>query len=284
MTETSVPWGGTILGDAGPYSDDVWSDIWRKWFTRDRTDQGVLRINLNELIVTGVASPVAVASGSAIVDGKFYESDASVNVVIPTPAGATRIDRIVLQKDFVAQTVRIARVAGAEGGGAPALTQIDGTTWEISLAQASITIGGVITITDERTFLDSTVSIRERVAVLEVFGFRNNETVVTGDDAGRLPIPPAIDGRRLSFIRAKVKTAPSGGTVTIQIFNIDGAVDILSTLLTIDDGETSSETAAVPVVINVANDDVSDGDDLRVDIDAANGAVGLQVEFGFLPV
>jgi hypothetical protein len=151
MAESSLPWAGTATGDAGPYSDDQWSDTWRKLFTSDRTKQGVIQGYGNELAVTGVTSPVAVNTGAAMDDGKFYENTASVNVVIPTPGGATRIDRIVLRKDFAGQTVRITRIAGTEGAGAPAITQTDGTTWDIPLAQVSITTGGVITVTDERT-------------------------------------------------------------------------------------------------------------------------------------
>ena len=59
---------------------------------------------------------------------------------------------MVLRAGYVAKTV-IALLAGAEGGAAPALTQTDGTTWEYSLAQVSITTGGVITLTDERDIL-----------------------------------------------------------------------------------------------------------------------------------
>jgi len=159
MAEISLPWAGIVTGDCGPFSDDQWSDTWRKLFTVDRTTQGVLLGYGNELEVTGVASPVAVNTGAGLVDGKFYENTASLNVVIPTPVGATRIDRIVLRKDFAGQTVRITRIAGAEGGAAPAITQTDGTTWDISLAQVSITVPGVITVTDERSFAHSTLSV-----------------------------------------------------------------------------------------------------------------------------
>jgi len=41
----------------------------------------------------------------------------------------------------------------------PALTQAFGTTWEISLATFTITTGGVITVTDDRTFRRSTAVI-----------------------------------------------------------------------------------------------------------------------------
>jgi hypothetical protein len=150
MTQTSYPWAGEVTGDAGPYTDDQWTDMFRKFFLRDRDVEGIIPGYLNGLHVTGVASPVAVNTGGAIVDGKFYENDASVNVTVPTPAAQTRVDLIVLEKDFAAQTVRIARHAGSEGAGAPSPTQTDGTTWEIVLAEASITTGGVITLTDRR--------------------------------------------------------------------------------------------------------------------------------------
>jgi hypothetical protein len=52
----------------------------------------------------------------------------------------------------VTRTVRITRIAGIEGAGAPAITQTAGTTWDIPLAQVSITTGGAITLTDQRTF------------------------------------------------------------------------------------------------------------------------------------
>lgn len=119
---------------------------------------GPLRYNpwgRNTLAVSGAASPVAVASGDAIVNGKLYTNTASKNITVSTPAAATRIDRVVLRIDYTASPMTCTAVllAGAEGGAAPALTQTDGTTWEVSLAQVSITTGGVITLTDERVMV-----------------------------------------------------------------------------------------------------------------------------------
>lgn len=152
MTEKSYVWGGISVGDASlaPYDNDEWTDVWRKMFTYDRTYQGVFNSYANALVGSGSTSPVAINTGAALVDGNFYENDASVNVAVPTPSSSTRIDLIVLRKDFNAQTVRITRVAGIEGGGAPSLVQNDGVTWDVPLYQASITTGGVITLTDLR--------------------------------------------------------------------------------------------------------------------------------------
>lgn len=153
MAESSAPWAGIVTGDAGPYSDELWADIWRKLFVVDRTTQGVIRGYANELIVAGATSPVSVATGAGIVDGKFYESDTPVSVVIPTPAGATRFDRITLRKSWSAQTVRVTRIAGTEGGGVPALVQSDGVTWDIPLASIEAKITGTTTVTDLRKYI-----------------------------------------------------------------------------------------------------------------------------------
>jgi hypothetical protein len=190
--EFSLPWGGIVIGDAGPYTDDNWSDVWRKLFTVDRATQGVLRNYGGMLAVTGIVSPVSVAAGAAVVDGKWYETDAALNVVVPTPAALTRIDRIVVRKDFANQTARVTRIAGIEGGAAPALVQIDGVTWDIPLAQASITIVAAITLTDQRVFIRGGISqVTDRGVVINLNG--GGALVQTGVQFA-IPIP-----RRMSL-------------------------------------------------------------------------------------
>ena len=157
MAQTSFPWpgdsgaGGT--GDCGPYTANIWSDWYEALFTSNSVDESVIPNVLNELAVSGSATPLSVASGWALVNGKWYKNTAATTLAIATPVASTRIDRVILRVDYATQTVRLVLLAGAEGGAAPTLTQTDGTTWEVSLAQASITTGGVVTITDERVFL-----------------------------------------------------------------------------------------------------------------------------------
>ncbi len=161
MTEKSWPWGGIVTGDASlaPYDDDEWSDLWRQIFEWDRTISAVFPNNANELAITSPSANTArVATCMVFCDGKVYETDANVDKTIATPAVSTRVDLIVLQKEFTAQTVRIAVHAGVEGAGAPTETQTDGTTWETVIAEVSITTGGAITITDRRVFIASTLA------------------------------------------------------------------------------------------------------------------------------
>lgn len=88
-----------------------------------------------------------------------------------------------------------------------------------------------------------------------------------------------------STAHAEVITAGTTGTTDIQIYNVDNAVDMLSTKLTIDSAETGSDTAATAAVINTSNDDVDENDVIRIDVDAVSTtpAVGLIVTLGFDP-
>lgn len=153
MAESSLFWTTDGTGDgASSYTADDMRAFFSRMFQRDTTSEGVIAGWANELAVSGTSSPVSVATGAGMVAGIPYENTSTVTVTVPTPSTSTRIDRIVLRADYSAQTVRIVRSAGVEGGSAPSLTQSAGVTWEVSLAQVAITTGGVITVTDEREF------------------------------------------------------------------------------------------------------------------------------------
>jgi len=76
----------------------------------------------------------------------------------------------------------------------------------------------------------------------------------------------------LTAVRASLLTASESGGVTIDI-NKNGTT-VLSTKLTIDEGEKTSTTAAVPAVISVTS--IADDDEITIDIDnGGDGAAGL---------
>lgn len=99
-------------------------------------------------------------------------------------------------------------------------------------------------------------------------------TVATGVYTFRVPGVGTILG-----IRASLSVAGStSGTTTIDI-NKNGT-SILSTKLTIDATEKTSETAATPAVISTAN--FADDDEFTIDIDAISGGAteaGLKIWF-----
>lgn len=96
----------------------------------------------------------------------------------------------------------------------------------------------------------------------------NTETsLTTGDDAYEFHIPSKMNGWTITD--ATASRSAGTGTLTLQLHNITDGVDVFSTRLTIDSGETSSETAATAVVINTSNDDLATADRFRIDIDDA---------------
>ncbi len=184
MAETSFYWGGTTIGDAtdSPYDNDEFSDIWRKLFTRDRTTQGPIDDYENELAVSNPAGlTIRVPSGAALVDGKFYENDANIDTVLVAPVVLTRVDRVVLRKSWGAQTVRVTFIAGVEGGGVPALVQNDGVTWDVPLAQVSITTASVVTLTDEREFSRTPLADESEGSFVHIETLTGNGTAATID-------------------------------------------------------------------------------------------------------
>ena len=104
-----------------------------------------------------------------------------------------------------------------------------------------------------------------------------------GDGAYYMHVPPVLDGLNLTYVHARCITAGTTNTLDVQIYNLTQTADMLSTVLTIDSGETGSDTAATPAAIDTGNDDVAVNDVLRVDIDAIHTTAGkgLIVTLGF---
>lgn len=107
--------------------------------------------------------------------------------------------------------------------------------------------------------------------------------LTTGDGKGYFTVPTGLDGMNLVSVHAKVITAGTTGTTDIQIYNVTDSQDMLSTKLTIDTGDTGSDTAETSAVINATYDDISSYDVLRIDVDAISTTApkGLIVTMGF---
>lgn len=159
MAQTSGPWNGISVGDAGPYSDSEWWDIWSHiiGYGANRNNAGIMRgtgliqvVTRHESLRATVTSPVSAAVqiqiGGAIVDGTSYINDAAATLAIAANAsGNPRIDLIVLRKDYVAQTVRLAVKQGTPASPPvpQTLTQTAGVTWEIPIAEVRANNGFV---------------------------------------------------------------------------------------------------------------------------------------------
>lgn len=156
MTEKAIFFTTGALGDGlTPYT---MAEI-TAWLRRTLGITNGIHFGFANAFSPSVAgADISINTGAATVYGYPYESDSAVLVNIPNPAAATRIDRIVLRASWAAQTVRIYRIAGAEGDGDvnhPHITQTPGTTWDEMICRVQITFpGNVITIlADERAYL-----------------------------------------------------------------------------------------------------------------------------------
>jgi len=109
-----------------------------------------------------------------------------------------------------------------------------------------------------------------------------------GNGIAAFTIPLALNGLVLSAVAgevgAHVYTAGVTGTTDIMIHNLTQAVDMLTTAITIDSGETDSSTAVTAPVVDTANNDVTTADVIRFDIDAISSgtaANGLEIRMQF---
>lgn len=228
MTQVSRFWNGVAVGDAlteAPY--DAPTEFAKVMMAVSGADNdpnkgGVWTNDLSELAATNPASTtVRIASGRAQVWGTWYENDANVDETPAAPAASTRIDRYVLRKDWAAQTVRIFRIAGVEGGGAPALVQSIGTTWDYPIVQASTTTGGVVTLTDQRTYLLAAG------AVLGANTFTGIQRWAKGADiASAATVAPGTDGNYFDITGAVTITTITPPVSGLFMFQFDGALKV----------------------------------------------------------
>ena len=183
LVESSRLWTTGGAGDgASTYTRDNMAEMFRNMLLADFTTQGVL----NGLAVTGTASPLTLATGSACVYGFLHFCTTSGTMAaITTPSVGTTGLHVVLRADWTAQTVRVVPVRNTDGNSAtPALTQTAGTTWEIRLATGTITTGGVIALTDARAFVanPSKVFTATRVPFVTTGGQLTDSSKLTWDD------------------------------------------------------------------------------------------------------
>lgn len=99
-------------------------------------------------------------------------------------------------------------------------------------------------------------------------------TVGTGKESFRLPYPVT-----LTAIRGSLKTAQASGSILTVDVKQNGT-SILSTLLTFDNGEKTTTTAATPAVISTAS--LTDDAEITIDItQVGSGGAGLKIALIF---
>lgn len=207
---------------------------------------------------SGAYSFILIQGGSYNIAGRgilnFEEEDGGTDVTIPSSATAT-LESL--------QSVALTPATG--------LTLKDEGTALASLI-------GTINVTGAGA---SVVQASAGVATLNIPGFAElcvaasdettNLTTGTAKVTFRMPFAMTVTG-----VRASVNTAPTGSALVVDIN--DGGTSILSTKLSIDAGEKTSQTAATPPVIS--DSALADDAEITIDIDQIGSTVagkGLKV-------
>lgn len=133
---------------------------------------------------------------------------------------------------------------------------------------------------------DNVANVYSRVntKTVSISAVYDDELLVTNNSTAikRFTVPITLNGALLTDADAAVITTSSSGAVTIRVYNLTTAHDMLSTNITIDQSEFTSYTAAVPPVINTAYDDVATGDKLGIFVaGSGTGTRGLEVILTF---
>ncbi len=146
---------------------------------------------------------------------------------------------------------------------------LTGTDFDIDFANSTETTTGSETLK---------AITPDGLAGSSIFGRKTVELVPIAFDADTavadgifyFHIPASLNGMNLVSVHGLVITAGTTGTTDWQIYNLTDSHDMLSTKLTIDSGETGSDTAATTAVIDTSYDDVATNDVIRLDCDAVS--------------
>ena len=205
MTEKSYFWRGLVVGDAvySKYDASTIAKIWRKLFTTDRTEEGVIASVDNELEPSHTASKSKVATGAALVNGSFYSNDVLIEMEgFGSASESIRYWRNVMRRSSNIHYVRTS-ISGPGDTAYPNLTQIKDDVWEIPLSKYLSVAGSITELTDERVFAKS--------PLCQFINTRQGGSATiwaqTGSDEQTSGMPKIFAGTRIS----------DGGTAALDI-------------------------------------------------------------------
>lgn len=202
-------------------------------------------------------------------------------VLAATTASFTTADETKL--DGIEASADVTDTANVTAAGALMDSELTDIAAVKALADASVSDVNTGTGTTQFVTPDALAGSNFGIRYVGVTCFDYTTDTATGDGKGYFHIPAGMNGMNLVSVHAEVITAGTTGTTDIQIHNVTQAADMLTTKITIDSGETGSDTAATAAVIDTANDDVATNDLIRIDVDVVSttAAQGLIVTLGF---
>ncbi len=226
------------------------------------------------LTVGDVATNYIALDPAAVTGAKTWTAQNTSGLIIPCD---TTIGNYT--NDHIIKVVKVGSIVTCADGGAP------GTgTW----TDASSNTGSNKTLDDATNTLKLTKSVQ-----VELFGPTTD--TASGNGQYYFRVPASLNGTNLTGVQSNTVTAGTTGLTSAQITKCAAVatsplcsgttVSMLSTVVSIDSGETSSSTAATAAVISVTAGvkAVATGDILRFDVTAIHTtpAKGLLVNLDF---
>lgn len=230
------------------FSTDLGNSLWEVYLDMDVVQTAV---NITGGSIAGITD-LAVADGGT---GASTESAARTNLGLEIGTDVQAFSQALQDIADITQN-------------AGDILYSDGANWQdLGIGSA----GQVLTVNSGATapeWADSSITESFVIAVSD-----EETDLTTGTNKVKFRMPYAFT---LSEVRASCTTAPAGSTITVDI-NESGST-ILSTKLTIDAGETTSETAATAAVIS--DTALADDAEISIDIDqvgSSTAGAGLKV-------
>lgn len=275
------------------YNDAVFDDNYVEISSQDNSSTGGPTIAAAGTDANISLNLVPKGTGEVQIDGERIIDETDVGSTVQaydaflddisnlTDPGA---DRLLFWDDSAGDIVWLTAGTGLTISGTTITPRTASTTQTGIVELATTTETNTGTATNRAVTPDSLAGSYAGTKAVSLSIGSNGTDLATGDGQALIIMPPAVNGMNLVSVRAAVETAGTTGTTDIQVRNVTDSVDMLSTKLTIDSGETSSQTAATAAVINTSNDDVATGDVLAIDIDAVSttaptGPLTVTLEF-----
>jgi hypothetical protein len=226
---------------------------------------------------------ISAALAKVAVSGAY--ADLSGTPTVPAPADATPqplgTAAIGASADYAREDHVHAMPSAANVGADPAGTAAAAVSAHVAAADPhpgyalESSLGGAAALNVGTTAGTVAAGDDARITAVEIGLACSDETTALTTGAGKVTfrLPYAMT---LTAVRASVTTAPTGSTLVVDIN--EGGTSVLSTKLSIDAGEKTSTTAAVPAVIS--DPALADDAEITVDIDQIGATIagaGLKV-------
>jgi len=246
----------------------------------DLVSNGGLEISSNELqVATGIAQHDIAQYAASVADDDFLRIDGTKVEGLSAAEVAAAIESSIDAVGTIATGVWNGTVI-AEAYLPNAAIGAEGVV-ELATAAEINTSTDAARVMSAGLFSDSNYGIRYVGVVVADSG----TALTTGDGKAYFHVPAGLAGMDLMEAHAEVNTAPAGSTIIIEVSKNGNSTQMLTTNITIDAGETGSDSAAaLRAYATDGSEAVAENDLIQININqigSGTAGSGLIVTLGF---